>query len=164
MGYIEEGYLKIEDVTVPSRERLSKGSVAVIECVQKIPCNPCVDSCSRGAISMGDSINNIPVINFDLCNGCGLCVSNCPGLAIFLIDITVEDNKALIGMPYEFLPLPEKDETVHLLNRAGEICGEGMVAKVRNTKVQDRTPIVFLLVNREQVMDIRFFRRKTNDQ
>jgi Fe-S-cluster-containing hydrogenase component 2 len=159
MGYLEEGYLKIEDITVPPEERFTKGRVAVIECVQNIPCNPCVDSCPSDAITMGDSINNTPVIDFELCNGCGNCVANCPGLAIFIIDKTFEEERAQIGMPCEFLPLPEKGEIVDLLNRMGKICGKGEVVKVRNSKAQDRTPIVFIAMDKELVMTARFFRR-----
>ena len=30
---------------IPSEERMKKGRVAVIECVQEIPCNPCEGTC-----------------------------------------------------------------------------------------------------------------------
>ena len=160
MSYLETGYLTLEDIRLPSEERLLKGPVAVIECVQQIPCNPCVASCPRGAITMGDSINNLPVVDFEKCNGCSICVANCPGLAIFIVDKSYGENKALVGMPYEFLPLPEKEEEVVLLNRQGEECGTGIVKRIRNSKSQDRTPVIFIEVDKDLAMDVRFFRRK----
>lgn len=161
MSYINDGILELKDIHVPSRERYEKGAVAVVECVQEIPCNPCVDACPQGAITMGTSINEVPWIDFDKCNGCGLCLANCPGLAIFLIDETYADHRARIGLPYEFRPLPEKGERVTLLNRGGEACGEGEVVNVRNAKVQDRTPIVLLAVDKSLAMTVRFFRRQS---
>lgn len=163
MSYLETGVLKIDDIKVPSEERFKKGGVAVIECVQQIPCNPCVESCPQGAITIEGSINNQPQIDFELCNGCGMCIANCPGLAIFLINMAYDENKATVGLPYEFLPLPEKNEKVNLLNRAGEICGKGEVVKIRNAKIQDRTPIVIISMEKEKAMDVRFFRRIKND-
>ena len=160
MTFLETGILELSDLTVPSAERMGEGPVAIIECVQEIPCNPCVDSCKRGAITMGDSINNVPVVNYDKCNGCALCVANCPGLAIFIIDMTFEDNRALVGMPYEFLPLPEEGETVTLLNRGGDSVSSGEIIKVRNAKIQDRTPVIFIACDKEKAMSVRFFRRQ----
>jgi Fe-S-cluster-containing hydrogenase component 2 len=159
MGYLENGFLSLTDIQLPSEKRLQKGPVALVECVQKIPCNPCVDSCNQGAITMGDSINNLPLIDFEKCNGCGLCVANCPGLAVFIVDMTFEEKRALVGLPYEFCPLPEKGETVILMNRAGEECGKGEIIKVRNTKAMDRTPIIFMAMSKDIAMDVRFFRR-----
>jgi len=163
MSFIETGILECEDIVTPSEERFQEGPVAIIECVQQIPCNPCVDSCNRGAITIEGSINNIPRVDYEKCNGCGLCVANCPGLAIFLVDQTFEENLAQVGIPYEFRPLPEEEETVLLLDRAGEVCGEGKIVKVRNTKAQDRTPVVFLSMAKDLAMKTRFFRRKTDE-
>ncbi|MFH1943832.1 MAG: 4Fe-4S dicluster domain-containing protein [bacterium] len=160
MSYLETGVLSLKDIKIPSDERFWKGPVAVVECVQRIPCNPCVDACSRGAITIQGSVNNTPEVDFEKCNGCGICIANCPGLAIFLVDKMYEGNMALVGLPYEFLPLPEEDEEVVLLDRAGEECGQGKVTKVRNAKAQDRTPIVFLAVDKALAMKVRFFRRK----
>ena len=45
MALINTGYLEYEELSqiqkLPSDERYAKGPVAVIECVQEIPCNPC---------------------------------------------------------------------------------------------------------------------------
>ena len=163
MSYLEDGVLEIEDVQVPTEERFQEGPVVVVECVQEIPCNPCVDACSRGAITIEGSINDLPEVDFDRCNGCGLCIANCPGLAIFLVDKTYDEKKALMGLPYEFLPLPETGERVVLLDRTGEVCGEGEIVKVRNAKVQDRTPVVFLAVDKPLAMTVRHFMRKEDE-
>ena len=93
---------------MPPEARLKKGPVAMIECFQNIPCNPCSTACRRGAIQEVSVINDLPKINHDICNGCGLCISRCPGLAIFVIDETYSEAEASISLPYEFLPLPEQ--------------------------------------------------------
>ena len=45
MALINTGYLEYEELesiqTLPSDERYAEGPVAIIECVQEIPCNPC---------------------------------------------------------------------------------------------------------------------------
>ena len=163
MAYIETGILESRDIIAPSEERFVQGAVAVIECVQQIPCNPCVDACPKQAIVIDGSINEVPFVDFDKCNGCGVCIANCPGLAIFLIDKSFEEERATVAMPYEFAPLPEPGEKVVLLNRAGEACGEGEIIKVRNAKAQDRTPIVFDGMEKDLAMDVRFFRRTLNE-
>jgi len=163
MGFLETGVVEKKDIRTPSEGRFQKGPVAIIECIQKIPCNPCVESCPQNAISIKGSINNIPKVDFEVCNGCSMCIANCPGLAIFLVDKTYNKEKATVSIPYEFTPLPEKGEKVELLSRSGEKCGEGEVVKVRNAKFQDRTPIVTLAVKKSLAMDVRFFRRMLNE-
>jgi len=158
MSFLEDGIVTLEEIQLPSEARFAEGPFAVIECIQQIPCNPCVDSCPQKAITIKGSINNVPEVDFGLCNGCGICISNCPGLAIFLVDM----NKPSVGMPYEFLPLPEKGETVDLLDRAGKLCGRGEVIRIRNTKAQDRTPMVTVGMDRDLAMKVRFFRRIVN--
>ncbi len=164
MGFLKTGVVDKKEIRTPSEKRFKKGPVAIIECVQRIPCNPCVESCPKSAISIKGSINNIPEVDFDLCNGCGSCLANCPGLAIFLVDKSYEKNNATVSVPYEFRPLPEKGEKVDLLNRSGEICGKGEVIKVRNARIQDRTPIITLVVDKSLAMEVRFFRRVSNEQ
>jgi sarcosine oxidase subunit alpha len=160
MGYLEDGIVEIKDLQLPTEDRFKKGPVVVIECVQEIPCNPCVESCPFHAITMPGSINHVPVVDFEKCTGCGVCISQCPGLAIFVVDRTFDKNRALIVLPYEFLPLPEKGEIVTLLDCAGKPCGKGEVIRVRNTQNQDRTPVVSLTVDQARVMQVRHFQRK----
>lgn len=151
-----------EDIAgvAPSPERLQKGPVAVIECFQNIPCNPCYTSCKRGAIKELTDINDRPVLDFDKCNGCGTCISNCPGLAITVVDTSRPGDTATVRLPYEFLPLPEEGSWVTALNREGrEVCA-AKVVKVINSKVMDRTPTVTLEVPKEYAMSVRFFKMK----
>ena len=75
------------------------------------------------------------------------------------MDKSYEKNNATVSVPYEFRPLPEKGEKVDLLNRSGELCGTGEVVKVRNARIQDRTPIVTLAVDKSLAMEVRFFRK-----
>lgn len=151
-----------EDVksVLPSDERLAKGPVAIAECYQNIPCDPCYHSCKQGAIQEFADINERPRIVFDKCNGCGTCMSRCPGLAIFVVDATYADNEALVKIPYEFLPIPEVNETVIAINRAGQPVGEGTVVRVQNTKIQDHTAIVWLAVSKDLMMEVRHFKTK----
>ena len=139
---------------IPSKERLSKGPVAIMECFEKIPCNPCT-SCKRGAIKEFEDINDRPQLDVDICNGCGVCISNCPGLAIFVVDETYSETEALVKISYEFLPLPEEGTFVTGLDRAGKPVCRAKVVKVQNTKAQDRTPVVSLAVPKEFSMVVR---------
>ncbi len=140
---------------IPSKERLAKGPVAIIECFEKIPCNPCYTSCKRGAMKEFKDINDRPQIDVDICNGCGVCISHCPGLAIFVVDETYSETEALVKMPYEFLPLPEEGNFVTGLDRAGKPVCRAKVVKVQNIKAQDKTPVISLAVPKEFSMVVR---------
>lgn len=142
-GILDQKFLKI-----PSKKQLEKG-VAIIECVQKIPCNPCVDSCPTGAISMKD-INDIPLVDYDKCIACSKCVGICPGLAIFVVKC--KDDKAFITLPYEFLPEPVVGKKVQVLDRGGKIVGNGIVKKVVK---KDKTFVVTIEVKKDHLMIVR---------
>ena len=71
----------IEAVT-PDETRFLKGAVAIAECFQKIPCNPCTKACVKKAIHIEPDINETPKIDFDVCNGCGACAAACHENAI----------------------------------------------------------------------------------
>jgi Fe-S-cluster-containing hydrogenase component 2 len=144
---------------MPSKERLKKGPVAVIECFQRIPCNPCYTSCKVGAIKeLVEDINDIPELDEDKCIGCGLCVSKCPGLAIFIVDETYSEDEAKIMLPYEFLPLPEEGQIVDALNREGKVVGKARVLQVKNGKYEDKTPLISIAVPKELSMEVRNIR------
>jgi len=138
---------------IPDKKRLAKGPVVIIECFQKIPCDPCAVSCKFGAIKSFKDINDLPIVDFDKCTGCGICISSCPGLAIFVIDMNYSEEKSLIKLPYEMLPLPEKGEDVYALDRAGSILGKVKVKKV--LKIKNKTNIVSLEVPKSMTMKVR---------
>jgi Fe-S-cluster-containing hydrogenase component 2 len=146
--YEKTGVLSITDLKVPKKKQLEKG-VAILECVQEIPCNPCVESCPVHAISMKD-INAPPVNDFEKCIGCTKCVGVCPGLAIFVIKI--KDNKAWITLPYEFVTVPKVGDVVQALDRAGRLRGKALVKKVVK---QGKTMVVTIEVNSSLAMDVR---------
>lgn len=133
-------------------------AVAVFECVQRIPCNPCVEACPRGAIEALADINDCPKVNEALCNGCGLCLTRCPGLSIVVIDSEYKPDEALLKIPYEFLPLPEAGERVAALGRDGQVLGEAAVVKTQQS--QNKTSVIWLAVPKAQMMDIRNICRK----
>jgi len=56
----------------PSKKRLLKGPVAVIECVQEIPCDVCGSACPFGAIKVA-SISSLPELDEEKCTGCETC-------------------------------------------------------------------------------------------
>ncbi|MGI6359170.1 MAG: 4Fe-4S dicluster domain-containing protein [Bacillota bacterium] len=143
---------------MPSDDRLQRGAVAIIECYQQIPCNPCATACPRGAIQPFKDINDLPTIDHDRCNGCAICVANCPGLAIFVVDESYRPDLALVKLPYEQLPLPKAGETVLALDRAGQVVGEGVVRLVQNPKAFDRTAVIHLEVPRELAQTVRNIR------
>ena len=155
VDYTKNGFFSEEHIDFPSRQRMKKGSVAIIECSQQIPCNPCVDACPVGAISIINNINCAPNIDFEKCTGCGLCLGLCPGLAIFLADLS--KGKSQVTLPYELFP-PEEGETVDLLDRTGEVVGIGSVAKVKKLKQHDRTLLVTLDVDKSLIRKVRGFR------
>ena len=149
--YEKTGILKEKDLMLPTKKQLERG-VAILECVQDIPCNPCVASCPVHAISMKD-INAPPVNDFDTCIGCGKCVGICPGLAIFLVK--VKDQKAWITLAYEFVPVPKVGDQVQALDRTGAVRGNARVIKV--TK-QGKTHVVTIEINSAYAMAIRNIR------
>jgi Fe-S-cluster-containing hydrogenase component 2 len=130
----------------PKPEDFERGPIAVIECVQEIPCNPCEMACHHGAIVVGDPITNLPRFDADLCTGCGLCIAKCPGQAVFVVHLHYSDEESLVSFPFEYLPLPEVDGLVNVVNRAGAVVCQGRVIRVQDPRSFDRTPVVTIAV------------------
>ena len=162
-GILTDGYPSMEEIRAangwPAEDRFEKGPVAILECVQEIPCNPCEDACLFGAIHVGSPITNCPTLSEDQCTGCGVCVAQCPGLAIFIVDKTYGPVEATVSFPYEYLPLPKPGDTVQAVNRACEFVCEATVIKVLNIKKQDHTPVVTIAVPKEYADSVRSIRR-----
>lgn len=151
-GIISEQELK---EVLPPGKRYEKGPVAIIECLQDIPCDPCVTACHVKAISMAEGITDKPHIDFDKCTGCGLCVPSCPGLAIFVIDMNYTKDTALVSMSYEMLNPPAKNDLVSGLDRAGKVVCEAKAVRVLSPKKFDKTAVVTVEVPRELAMTVR---------
>ena len=104
-GIIYDGFPSMEEIKEangwPDEERFLKGPVAVVECVQQIPCNPCESACPFHAIHIGEPITNTPKVDKETCIGCGMCVAACPGLAIFLVDKSYSETEATVSFPFE---------------------------------------------------------------
>lgn len=155
---VKDGFLDIEEIKdipgFPGEEVLSQKKCVVVECSQNIPCNPCEAACPHQAITVGEPITNLPVVDKEKCTGCGLCVAKCPGQAIFLVDMTSEDFDT-VTLPYEYYPLPKKDQEVYCLNRAGEFLTMGSIVRIVMTKVNDRTAVVEVKIPKGYAMDVR---------
>jgi Fe-S-cluster-containing hydrogenase component 2 len=143
------------EALLPTKERLAKGPVAVFECMQQIPCNPCADACPQGAITV-KKINDCPTLDAERCNGCGNCMTHCPGLSIFVVDVMYGKDQALVKIPYEFFPLPKSNEIVAALNRSGKCVGTAKVVRVQQSP--NKTNVIWLSLSTELAMDVRGLR------
>jgi ferredoxin len=140
-GAISQQELKVTEQHILPDRRYTR-PVAVLECIEEIPCNPCETACPFGAITIGEEITKLPSIDLDLCTGCALCVAACPGLAIYLKQEVWGEDLSYIAFPYEYHPLPVAGEEVILVDRKGDTVCTGEVQRVVMTKRFDRTAIV----------------------
>ena len=107
---------------------------------------------------MPGSISERPLFDEAKCNGCGICVTRCPGLAIFVIDYDWSPVAALLKIPYEFSPLPVSGEVVEAIDRAGKPVGAATVQRVQQQA--NRTTVPWLAVDKTIAMDVRNIRRR----
>lgn len=154
---LETGIPTEEDLkkVIPSLETLKKGPIAIFECYQHIPCNPCHNACPTGAILPFEDLNDLPLLNEDKCTGCGICMSKCPGLAISILDYTYSKSQALMKLAYEFLPLPEVGEVVMALDRSGQDLCEAHVVAVVNSQKFDKTPLISIAFDKAYIRQVR---------
>ncbi len=158
-NYESTGVLTLEDLKdrLPPKERLEKGPVVIIECIQKIPCDPCAHICRFNAIKK-PSLSEPPEVDYNRCTGCGECVAICPGLAIFVVNLNYKGDEALVMIPYELLPIPEKGKVFEALDREGKPVGEARIVSVR--KMKDKTTVVAIAVKKDLAMTVRNIGRK----
>ena len=160
-GYESRGYFSEEELKkhTPPADLLKKKKMAVVECLQEIPCNACVDACKFSAVSK-KHINDPPKVNWDNCNACLQCIRECPGLAMFVL--TFKDGKAHITIPWEMPYIPKKGETVDVLDRRGRRIGKGVIARVMPPLKKNKTWILTLETDERLVMKARNIRRRTD--
>lgn len=143
----------------PSDRRRKERPYVVIECPEKIPCDPCVDACPQGAITMEGSIIELPEVDYEKCTGCLLCIPKCPGLAIFVIDER-PDEDSIVYIPYEFLPIPKKGDKAVGLDREGNERCKVEVVKVLQSPKFNHCTVVGISVPKGLEDEIRFFKLK----
>lgn len=153
------GYPSAEELAsvpgVPSEERFEVGPVAVIECVQEIPCNPCEPACPFHAIKIGQPITTLPILDEDKCTGCGSCIAKCPGLTIFRVHKNYTDTTCTVEFPFEYLPEPVVGEIVPCGGRDGKPLVDGKVLKVNKPARNEGTTTVMVEVPKEYYMQVR---------
>lgn len=135
-----------------------KRPIAIIECCEEIPCNPCVQACPHNAIKIEGGIHHIPVLSEEKCVGCGMCVAKCSGQAIFVVE--KGDTKGTVTFPYEMLPLPRNGMRVYGVDRDGAVVCNAVVTKVVTAEKFDHTNLVTIEVPVEMTDIVRAFRYK----
>jgi NADPH-dependent 2,4-dienoyl-CoA reductase/sulfur reductase-like enzyme/Fe-S-cluster-containing hydrogenase component 2 len=157
---LKKGFIADDEITRFPGFTRQKGLHPVIECTQNIPCNPCQDACKKHCIKIGSCITALPCVDTgSSCIGCGMCVANCSGQAIFLVDEDFEPGYASVTLPYEFLPLPEKGEMGKALSRSGQILCDAEIVQIKSSPAFDKTHLLTMKVPSGFAEKARFWKR-----
>ncbi|RKY14761.1 MAG: hypothetical protein DRP63_08000, partial [Planctomycetota bacterium] len=105
------------------------------------------------AIRIEGDINGLPTLDEEKCTGCGRCMLECPGLAIFLVRDN-GDGTGTVAVPWEMLPIPEKGDKVIATDRNGLSVCEAQVERVVRKKGR---AAVYLRVKKEHIGEVRCF-------
>lgn len=132
-----------------------RGRIACVECLDSIPCDPCVVACASGAISKAE-VADVPILDPEKCTGCALCIPACPGQAIFVIDMLAGQ----VTLPYEFSPLLSEGDWVDCLGRDGRTAQVGKVLHVSPAKHNDNVSVVTVQVEPEMCDEVRAIRAR----
>lgn len=161
-NYLQRGYNTREELeergVFPPEEILKSKRVAVIECIEDIPCNPCVEACRFDGIHK-ESFTKPGVVDWEKCNGCAACLLACPGLSVFLLEI--KNGKGYVTLPYELMPDPAVGDKAELMNRAGEIVAQGKIVAPTYKAPGQATPRWVVTVEMDDpdlVYDVRAIR------
>lgn len=147
----------------PSPERLRKKAVALIECIQEVPCDSCEAACPCGAIKL-KTLTSLPILDEDACTGCGICIPLCPGLAIFGVLYDFSAKEALLLLPYECLPRPKIGSIVNATDRCGRSIAKVRVINVLERRDADHTAVISIAVPKKSVGDIRGIAMQRHEQ
>ena len=127
----------------------------MIDCRERIPCDPCRHACPAHAIVIEGDITNLPHTVPEKCTGCGLCVAACPGQACFLVDEDFSEGRASVDFPYEYLPLPGEGMAVEARDNEGNKVCDAVVEKVILRKSAQNTAVVRVSVPKECAHSVR---------
>ena len=105
-----------------------------------------------------EKITDLPKVDFDRCTGCTLCVAQCPGQAIFVVDASQDGEEALLSLQYDMGEPPDPGDRVVLLDREGNSVGEGKVVKVYKHK-RSEAFVVTIAIPQKLLMVARAFRK-----
>ena len=155
-GVAEEARLR----SILPPETARSGPVAVVECFQPIPCDPCVEACPRQAIRPMRHIHDLPALDYSRCNGCGRCVFFCPGLAIFIVDESYREGEALVKLPYEMPHPPRKGEEGWALDRQGRRLCPARVERIQESPCGNKLKLLCMVVPGAYAHRARAWRRR----
>jgi len=139
----------------------------VIRCVQEIPCNPCVEACPKGWVTLeGESIMSLPRWDKE-CVGCLKCAVVCPGLAITIVDRRFDSTgkRTQVWLPWEL----DEDtvrigKEVALTGFEGDDVGTGTVLHIRSLKWMDKRKMVQVEVDSKLATKVAGIRIQTPEK